>query len=399
MQQQYDVVIVGGGLIGMSLAAALADSPLSILLLEQHQTAPVHANSLDLRTTGLTRSSEHVYARAGIWQDMRRFATPIHHLEVSELNAFGCARINGADHGISPIGYMMPNHQLIKVLSSKLGVVKNTHIQSPARLVSIHMNSHGAELQIDCGGQLCNVVTSLLVGADGAKSSVRELLGIDATHKDYDQTAIVTNALPQKPHDNTAYERFTEDGPLAILPIQENHCAVIWTHATEGVERYLKMNDQVFIQQLQEAFGYRLGKFLQVGKRVAYPLSLTVSEALCKDSALLLGNAAQSVHPVAAQGLNLGLRDVQVLVQLLQECKYKPASYEQLLMDYERLRSPDRSHVIRLTDGLTRVFAARSGPVKSLRSCGIRALGLLPIVQRGMLRRNLGMRFLTSTFS
>lgn len=396
--KQYDLTIVGGGLIGMSLAVALADTPLNILLLEQNQVAPVNANNLDLRTTGLTRSSERVLANAGIWQSLQPHASAIERLEISELGAFGCARIDGQRHGISPIGYMLPNHELIAALSKKVSQCKNIRVQSPAALQALQQHGDGLELQVDQDGQTYKYTTALLVGADGANSKVRDLLHIGASRKDYGQSAIITNVLPQLPHNNTAYERFTEVGPLAVLPIQNNHCALIWTHAAEFAPEYIKMNDQEFLQRLQSEFGFRLGKFLEVGKRVAYPLSLTSSDSLCTSNALLLGNAAQSVHPVAAQGLNLGLRDVQTLVELLKKHKFDSASYAQMLEDYAQLRTADRNHVIRLTDGLTRAFATQAQPLKSLRSWGIRAVGVLPSVQRALLRRNLGMRYFTNAF-
>ena len=396
--KQYDLIIVGGGLIGMSLAVALANTPLQILLLEQHQVAPVNANNLDLRTTGLTRSSERVFASAGIWPSLQAHASAIKRLEISELGAFGCARIDGERHGISPIGYMLPNHELIAALSEKVSQCKNISVQSPAVLHALQQHGDGLVLEVDQDGQVYKYATALLVGADGANSKVRDLLHIDAKRKDYGQSAIITNVLPQLPHNNTAYERFTEVGPLAVLPIQNNHCALIWTHATEFAQEYIDMNDREFLQRLQSEFGFRLGKFLEVGKRVAYPLSLISSDSLCTSNALLLGNAAQSVHPVAAQGLNLGLRDVQTLVELLKKHKFDSAGYAQMLADYEQLRTADRNHVIRLTDGLTRAFAAQSQPLKSLRSCGIRAVGVLPSVQRALLRRNLGMRYFTNAF-
>ena len=399
LNKEYDVVIVGGGLIGMSLAVALADTPLSILLLEQHRFAPVNANTLDMRTTGLTRSSEKVFASAGIWSSLQKYATAIEGLEISEVGAFGSARIDGNKHGISPIGYMLPNEQLIAVLSENLAQQDNIEILSPATLVALDSIDDGSELQIDQGGKSITCTTKLLVGADGANSKVRDLLHIGVSRKDYGQSAIITNVLPQLAHNNIAYERFTEFGPLAVLPVQENHCALIWTHATENAAKYIELSDEDFLQSLQTEFGYRLGKFLQVGKRVTYPLSLTTSESLYKHQALLIGNAAQSVHPVTAQGLNLGLRDVQTLVDLLKRHEFNSSNYAQMLADYEQMRKADRAHVIRLTDGLTRVFAAQAWPVKGLRSCGIRLVGALPLVQRALLRRNLGMRYFPTAFS
>ena len=382
----------------MSLAVSLADTPLSVLILEQHQVAPVHANNLDLRTTGLTRSSERFFTATGMWPALARYATPIERLEISELRAFGCARIDGSAHGISPIGYMLPNHALTSVLSEKVAQSKNINVQSPATLQALSSFDHRMQLQVRQNGKEHTYFAALVVGADGANSKVRDLLQFGVQRKDYGQTAIITNVLPQLPHHNTAYERFTEVGPLAVLPIQDNHCALIWTHASESSLEYADLTDSEFLRRLQSEFGFRLGKFLQVGKRSAYPLSLTISETLCTANAVLLGNAAQSVHPVAAQGLNLGLRDVRTLVELLKKYDFNPADYAQMLSDYENMRTADRHHIIRLTDGLTKVFAAQALPLRTLRSWGIRAVGILPPMQRALLRRNLGMRYFVNAF-
>lgn len=390
--RQYDVVIVGGGLVGMSLAVALAGAPLSILLLEKNQSAPLHDNVLDLRTTGLTRSSEQVFIKAGIWSQLATEATPIERLDISEQGNFGGARIDAQEHGLSPIGYMMPNHHLIEVLSQKVAEQKNLTVLSPASLEAIQSQDEGYQIQIETNGRHENINCALLVGADGSFSKVRELFDIGAEHKAYDQTAIITNVRSQKAHNNIAYERFTSHGPLAVLPIKDNCCALIWTHPKDKVEQHLSLSDEAFLNALQKAFGYRLGKFLEVGKRSAYPLALNVSEHLTVPHAVLIGNAAQTVHPVAAQGFNLGLRDVQSLVEMLARIDYDPQKFPQMLQDYEEKRQPDRKHVIRLTDGLTRVFMPQIWPAKLLRSVGVRMMSNLPILQRSVLRRNLGLR-------
>ena len=392
-QTSYDIVIVGGGLVGMSLAVALAKSPCSVLLLEQNQAAPLHANVLDLRTTGMTRSSEQMFIQAGVWQEMASAATAIERLDISEQGNFGAARIDANQHGISPIGYMMPNHQLIKILSEQVARLTNVTILSPASLVNAQENSAGYDLTIDHSNEQLSIAASLLVGADGGNSKVRSLLNIAAEHKSYQQSAIITNVRTQKEHHNIAYERFTQHGPLAVLPIQDGCCALIWTQAEANVNQYLEMDDQTFLHSLQKAFGYRLGKFLEVGKRSAYPLSLTTSNELTRPHAVLIGNAAQTVHPVAAQGFNLGLRDVHTLVHMLTEIDFNPECFPIMLNEYEQKREPDRNHVIKLTDGLTRLFAPQMWPAKMLRSIGVRMISSLPAVQRGVLRRNLGLRY------
>lgn len=393
-ESSFNIVIVGGGLVGMSLAVGLAKSPCKVLLLEQSDTAPLHDNVLDLRTTGLTRSSEKMFEQVGVWQKVAMAATAIERLDISEQGNFGGARIDANQHGIAPIGYMVPNYYLMKVLSDEVAQLSNLTILSPASCEAVEQQQSGYKINIQYQGVSQYVYTELLVGADGANSKVRELLGIDATHKKYQQNAIVTNVQTQKSHNNVAYERFTQHGPLAVLPIQDSHCALIWTQPENQIEKYLGMSDEDFLQSLQKAFGYRLGKFLAVGRRAAYPLSMTFSEELTRDSAVLIGNAAQTVHPVAAQGFNLGLRDVHTLVYILKKYEFKPALFSAVLNEYAQQRAPDRKHVVRLTDGLTRLFAPQTWPAKLIRGLGVRMIGSLPLAQRNVLRRNMGTRFM-----
>ena len=396
--KQYDVVIVGGGLVGTALAAALAKSPLSILLLEQNTVAAVAANILDLRTTGLSRSSATIFQQTGLWGKIEPLVTAIEKLDISEQGGYGSARIDAREFEMSPVGYMAPNLDLIKILSEYVQGLENVSIQAPASLVALEKNAQGYLLQCSSGEDELQVQASLVVGADGARSKLRSLLAIDSSHKDYAQTAIISNVRPEKLHNNCAYERFTQHGPLAILPIQDQHCALIWTHANEQAAAHMALDDDAFLAALQQAFGYRLGRLEAVGERVSYPLSMTTASALYKPAAVLLGNAAQSVHPVAAQGFNLGLRDVQSLVGLLQQQDYKLDGLDQLLKVYADSRVADREHVIKLTDGLTRMFAAQFPAARALRGVGLRVLGALAPLQRVLLNRNSGMRYLNHWF-
>ncbi len=393
-EMKFDIVIIGGGLVGMSLAVGLSKSTCSVLLIEQNQSSPLHDNVLDLRTTGLTLSSQKMFTQIGLWDNIAIQASPIMRLDISEQGNFGTARIDSNEHGISPIGYMVPNHHLMKVLSDEVATISNLTVLSPASCQSIQQTDEGYEVTFEHEGETKHVTTFLLVGADGANSKVRELLAISATHKEYEQSAIITNVETQKSHNQVAYERFTQHGPLAVLPIKQNHCALIWTQPQEHAEHYLQISDKEFLNTLQKAFGYRLGKFLAVGKRVAYPLSMTASDSLVKNNAVLIGNAAQTVHPVAAQGFNLGLRDVHTLVHMLNQIEYKPKSFAAMLLEYEQFRAPDRQHVMRLTDGLTRLFKPQVWPVKFLRGLGVRMVGSLTAAQRSVLRRNMGTRYL-----
>ncbi|MDG0995574.1 MAG: UbiH/UbiF/VisC/COQ6 family ubiquinone biosynthesis hydroxylase [Gammaproteobacteria bacterium] len=396
--KQYDVVIVGGGLIGMALAAGLAKSPLSILLLEQNTVAAIAANILDLRTTGLARSSATIFQQMGLWEKIEPLVTAIEKLDISEQGGYGSARIDAREFEMAPVGYMAPNLDLIKVLSDHVQGLQNVSIQTPASLVALEKNAQGYLLQCQAAETELQVQAKLVVGADGARSKLRSLLGIESQHKEYGQSAIISNVQPEKEHQNCAYERFTEHGPLAILPIQEQHCALIWTHSSEQAAAHMALDDDAFLEALEQAFGRRLGRLKAVGKRVSYPLSMTHANTLTAPAAVLVGNAAQSVHPVAAQGFNLGLRDAQSLLVLLQKQNYQLEQLDELLKTYADSRVADREHVIKLTDGLTRMFATQFPAARALRGIGLRVLGALAPLQRVLLNRNSGMRYLNHWF-
>ena len=396
--KQYDIVIVGGGLIGMALAAALAKSPLSVLLLEQNTVAAVSANILDLRTTGLSRSSATIFQQMGLWQKIEPIVTAIEKLDISEQGGYGSARIDATEFQMAPVGYMVPNLALIKILSEYVQGLENVSIQAPAGLLSLEKNTQGYLLQCSRAQAELTVQARLVVGADGAQSKLRSLLNIDASHKDYGQTAIISNVRPERLHQGCAYERFTAHGPLAILPIQDQHCALILTHASDQAAAHIALDDDAFLTALQQAFGQRLGKLEAIGKRVSYPLTMTAASELHKPAAVLIGNAAQSVHPVAAQGFNLGLRDVHSLAGLLHQNNYQLDSLDQLLTTYAASRVSDREHVIKLTDGLTRMFAAQFPAARALRGLSLRVLGAVAPLQRVLLNRNSGMRYLNHWF-
>ena len=231
----------------------------------------------------------------------------------------------------------------------------------------------------------------LLVAADGAQSAVRAALGIEASVSDYGQHAIIAHVDTAQFHDYTAYERFTPAGPLAVLPIGEGRSAVVWTLAPEAARRALGLDDRAFLAELQAAFGLRLGRFTRVGKRQGYPLALTESERLTAPRAVILGNAAQTLHPVAGQGFNLALRDVAMLAELLAEAGDGDPGAAPLLERYAAWRTPDRRAVIRFTDALVRGFGLPFAPVRHARGQGLVLFDLLRPVKHEFARRTMGL--------
>jgi len=242
-------------------------------------------------------------------------------------------------------------------------------------------------------GATAAIDTRLVVAADGAHSAVRSAFGVDAQSRDYEQTAIITTVLPQRFHDHVAYERFTGSGPLALLPLEGGRCTLVMTLSRATAESAMAWSDDEFLAEAQRRFGFRLGRFLKVGRRVPYPLALTRAERTSAERCVIVGNAAQGLHPVAGMGFNLGLRDIASVAELIAEHRHEPyfdPGASSLLAEYDAWRAADRAGVIAFTDGLVRMFASPSSVVRRLRNIGLLAFDLLPPAKAAMSRLSAG---------
>jgi len=388
----YDVAIAGGGMVGLSLAAALAPLPLTVAVIEPVAPEASLQPSFDARTTALSAGSRRVLEGIGVWSAIAAAATPIRRIHVSERGAFGFARLTAEEQGVAALGYTIENRRLGQALRERCaGVARLTQLAASAR--GLAPTEGGLRLVTDGGDE---IVARLVVAADGAQSAVRRALGIEATVSDYHQQAVIAHLDTERFHDHTAYERFTPEGPIAVLPIGDGRSAVVWTLAPEAARRALELDDAAFIAALQQAFGSRLGRFTRVGRRQAYPLALTRSDRLTAPRAVILGNAAQGLHPVAGQGFNLGLRDVAALAELLAEaCATLGAAADpgaaELLGRYAEWRRPDREAVIRFTDSLVRGFGMPLASLRTLRAAGLLAFDLLRPVKHEFARRTMGL--------
>ena len=394
--QEFDAVIAGGGMVGASLALALAPHGLRVGLIEAMvpDGSATHA-SFDERTTALSNGSRRTFAALGVWPLIEREATPIKRIHVSARGRFGFARLNARDEGLDALGYVLPNRVLGHALWQRLAQ-ERIEVIAPARVTGMQGIHGAAELTIDqaeTGTRLLR--TRLAVAADGAQSILRQAAGIASSHKDYAQVAITTNVLTQRFHDHVAFERFTADGLIAMLPLTEGRCGVIWTVAPQLSERLLALSDVEFLAQLQEGFGLRLGRLLRVGARATYPLSLTRAQSCIAPRLAIIGNAAQSLHPIAGQGFNLGLRDAAALAEVLAdgvtEFGAKCDAGDGLLLErYRSWRDADRSGIIRFTDGLVRTFSLPLGPFAIARDLGMLAFDLMPSAKHALSQLSLG---------
>jgi 2-octaprenyl-6-methoxyphenol hydroxylase len=387
----YDVAIVGGGMVGATLGVALAPLNLRVALIEAIPHNAAAQPSFDERTTALSNGSRRILETLGVWPALNALATPIAKIHVSDQGRFGFARIDAREQGLDAMGYVVPNRALGSALWSRLSSA-GMEIFCPAEVSQLGANDEGVKIEIAAAGARIAIDAKLIVAADGAQSVVRSAFGVAADVRDYEQTAVITTVLPQRFHENVAYERFTPSGPLALLPLDGGRCTLVLTLSKDAAQSALAWSDSEFLAEVQRRFGFRLGRFLKVGRRVPYPLSLTQSDRTSAPRCVIIGNAAQGLHPVAGMGFNLGLRDVASLAELIAENARSDADpgNAKLLSDYDAWRSADRGGVIAFTDGLVRMFSNPLGLVARLRNFGLLAFDLLPPAKSALSRLSSG---------
>ncbi len=383
----YDIVIAGGGMIGTSLALALAGSGRAIAVVEPVARQDAAQPSFDDRSTALSRSSQRTFSALGLWSAIAAAATPIRHIHVSDRGRFGFSHIDADEQGVEALGYVVINRVLGEVLQQALADASNVDLLCPARITGVRNADDAVSVTLDEGDR--SLRARLLVAADGARSGVREMLGIGAQQVDYGQHAVIGNLLPSRPHDDTAWERFTEDGPLAMLPLAEQRAAFVWTLPPAIADRVMQLDDAAFTARLQDAFGFRLGRFSRVGRRARYPLGLSRALGLVSGRGVVVGNAAHGLHPVAAQGFNLGLRDVAALADCI--AGSNDPGDAALLERYADWRRGDQDKLVRFTDGLVRLFGSNRPPLRVLRNLGMLGFDLLPGVRRQFARHTMGL--------
>lgn len=392
----YDIVIAGGGMIGSSLALALAPLGLRIAVVEAVARRETEQPSFDDRSTALSRSTQRMFEAMGLWDEVRAASTPIKQIHVSDKGRFGFAHIDAAEQGVEALGYVVINRVLGEVLQSHLDKTGAVEQFCPARIESLSLGPDQAIATMASGDGKRELRCRLLVAADGANSSVRDMMGISAQKQTYDQRAVVGNLLTELPLDHRAYERFTSQGPLAILPIAGERAGFIWTVAERDADRVLGLNDATFIAELQAEFGLRLGRLSRVGSRAAYPLVLSKAVRLTATRSVLIGNAAHGLHPVSAQGFNLGMRDVAALCDCVLDTRaansepFDPGAAA-VLQRYAEWRRSDQKKLVHFTDSLVHLFGSTRPGVRTLRNIGMIGFDLIPGVRRLFAKHTMGL--------
>lgn len=390
MQQQ--VIIVGGGMVGLSLSLMLAKANIAVKLLEavkypnydDQNVAPYHS-SFDARNTALSRRSVQIYQKLGLWDALQQYATPILQVHITEQGSFGKARLVAEQEKVESFGQVIENAWLGRVLLTQVRQQPLIELIDGVQVTALTQDAEQVHIEAQRGDELLKLESKLLIAADGRDSFCRQAIGVGVDVHDYDQVAIVTTVQTSKPHEHVGFERFSALGPLALLPLPgEYRRSVVWPvkKGTEG-EWLGEENDQHFLDALQKTYGDRAGKFEKTGKRFSYPLSQVLAHKQAVGRVILMGNAAHTIHPVAGQGFNLCLRDADVLLRYLvnQLSASDDIGNPDNLLAYEQARLSDQQRVIKFCDTVVRGFSNQNPLLKLIRNTGLIAFDVIPGVK------------------
>ncbi|MDH5710256.1 MAG: 2-octaprenyl-6-methoxyphenyl hydroxylase [Gammaproteobacteria bacterium] len=387
--KRCDVLIIGGGLAGASLTCALEGSGLSIEIIEAFPLNTDTQPCYDDRTVALSYGSRIIFEAMGLWRDMAGRIEPIKTIHISDRGHLGVTRLRHHEEGVEALGYVAENRVLGEVLYQRLKANPEVLLHCPAEVQDLQQQEDSVLLRYSENGEQHELTADLVIVADGVTSKTREMLQIGISRQDYRQSAVITNVTPGQPHQNVAYERFTDTGPLAFLPLTENRCSVVWTVPSEQAAELAALDDEVFLEKLQQRFGFRLGCLKKVGKRHVYPLALVEATQVVRGRVVIMGNAAHAIHPVAGQGFNLALRDIALLAELLVSASFE--HLDETLATYEQMREQDARRVYRFTDALVKIFSNDFAPLAHARAAGLLATDLIPFVKHRLARQSMGL--------
>lgn len=407
LPETADIAIVGGGMVGLSLALLLAkQAPLAEILLIE--ALPLHGfatdailpPSFDARSTALAESSRRIFENAGLWPLLESGVCAIKTIHVSDRGHPGATRMAAAESGLDGLGYVVENRQLGGALMAAVAERNNIRVLSPARVDRLAPMAEGMNVVVDGGG--CRV--ALAVVADGANSSLLQQLGIHSQCRDYGQSALIANVALAQPHQGVAYERFTDEGPMALLPLpnvgSEHRAALVWTLPPHRAAELMLAEEAVFIDALHHRFGFRAGQIIHCGERSSYPLKLMVAEEQIRSHLAVVGNAAHFLHPVAGQGFNLALRDVAKLAEMVGwavRAGKNPGSLP-VLERYLEAQERDQRNTIGFSHSLPALFGNGAAPGIAMRNLGLMMLDLVPPARKEFARFGAGLTYSAAKF-
>ncbi len=392
MSERYDVIVVGAGMVGATLGCALAQSDFRVALIDP---APVAADSeqaqYDLRVSAITRASQRIFQSLGVWPEMERVrVSPFRQMHVWDAGGNQSIHFDAADVAEDTLGHIVENRVIQSALHQRLGTFANADLRIPAVLDQLHVEHDGVRVVLADGTILH---AGLVVGADGVGSTVRKLSGIATRGWRYDQCGVVAAVRPQQFHQETAWQRFLPGGPLAFLPLANGWCSIVWTNSPDQAAALVEMDEAQFRSKLETAFDSRLGPILECGPRAQFPLRLQHTTEYVRPRVALLGDAAHSIHPLAGQGVNLGLLDAAALAEVLEKGRSggrDPGEFA-LLRRYERWRKGDNLATMAVMDGFKRLFGTQAAPIRLLRNLGLGVFDRATPLKRTIIQHAMGL--------
>ncbi|MFP3873212.1 MAG: UbiH/UbiF/VisC/COQ6 family ubiquinone biosynthesis hydroxylase [Thiohalophilus sp.] len=393
MSRNYDLIIVGGSMVGASLACALADSGLRIAVLDARRfQSEWPAEGFDLRVSAITRASEAFLQQLDAWpaeHDER--VSPFREMHVWDATGDGVIHFDSAELGEATLGHIVENRVLIKCLHRQMAAAENIDYLAPVTPTAITPEDTQVRLTLEAGEAL---TAKLLIGADGSNSWVRRQVGISVRGWDYDQAALVTWVKTAQPHQETAWQRFLPDGPLAFLPLSDGYSSIVWSTSPQHAQQLQQMDEATFHQQLAASFGFTLGEIDQSGPRAVFPLRFFETEHYIGPRLALVGDAAHTIHPLAGQGVNLGFADAESLAQVIREAQQKQQDIgsQPVLRRYERWRRADNRAMLITMDSFKRLFGSQWGPLRWLRNTGLNLTDRLAPLKKIIMQQAMGRR-------
>ncbi len=392
-KQHYDIIIVGAGMVGSTLACALGNSHLKVAVIEAYQSDfNWSENSHDIRVSALTHASQHIFENIGTWKSMQADgAAAYNKMHVWDATGQGQIHFDSVDVAQADLGHIVENRIIQKAVQNRLSDFDNIDLLMPLKLQALDSKIDGLiELTTSEDGKL---TTDLIVGADGANSWVRKQAEIGLDSWAYHQTAVVCNVTTSESNQNACWQQFMPEGPLAFLPLSDGQSSIVWSTTEEKAQALLNMDEQLFSQELQVTFGSSLGRIQLSSERGAFPLRLRHAKNYVKEHLALVGDAAHTVHPLAGQGVNLGLLDAVVLAEEILRAHEKKRNIGSLatLRRYERRRKGDNITMLAAMDGFKKLFSNDISPVKLLRNSGLNFVDNLPLLKNMMIKRVMGL--------
>lgn len=392
MNMQYDVVIVGGGMVGLTLACALGNQEFNVAVIEAIEPQDISPNDeIELRVSAISKSSQQVFESVNAWQGMlRRRASAYQHMHVWDATGDGKIDFDAAELGIDSLGHIIENKAIQFSLYEQCLKLPTVDCLCPLQLSEIKYSENGSDLILSDGRMLS---ATLLIGADGANSKVREVAGISLNKAAYEQKGVVSVVKCTRHHKDTAWQRFLPSGPLAFLPLSDGSCSIVWSADNARADELIEMDESNFMSELEEAFDYTLGKVEKISQRAAFPLIRRHADEYVKKGLALVGDAAHTIHPLAGQGVNLGILDAAALAEVIMDARASGKNIASLntLRKYERWRRADNSIMMYSMSGFKNLFSNELAGLSVLRNAGLNLTDSLGFVKHRIMRHALGL--------